>query len=305
MRQICSESNIAADEIGLMEPSASGRSRFGWLGSYLSAIWRAKRIAGSTPIVSVWPVIGHLDRVVLSLLAGRSYLIIHDPLPLVAAVGYGSLARRIGRSFGRTSIVVHSKQAARELQRGGEPEKAIVFLPHPISVGTESVRAAHLPGVISVMGQYKPDRDVELMEVLAARSSGKWDFRVFGRNWPKVSGWKVDSRFLSEDEFDRHLRESSVILIPYRRFYQSGVAIRALEAGTPVVGPRDSVLDVILGPDSVLTVGSQVEEWETAITSALALSEEEITHIQLSYASRVREGWREFVDEFFVPNRRH
>ncbi|WP_210494634.1 hypothetical protein [Patulibacter sp. SYSU D01012] len=71
---------------------------------------------------------------------------------------------------------------------------------------------------------------------------------------------------MSEDELTQSLRASNVVLIPYSRYYQSGIAIRALEEGTPVVGRRHTFLESLLGAAYPGLVDSEsTDEWLAAI----------------------------------------
>ena len=61
------------------------------------------------------------------------------------------------------------------------------------------------------------------------------------------------------------------MLIPYSHFYQSGVAVRALELGVPVIGPRHPFLIDLLGPDSPGFVDAgNPARWADAIVRASA-----------------------------------
>ena len=60
-----------------------------WIVDYVRTIRALDR---GRMVVSLWPVLGYWDRLLLSTLAGRSALVMHDPEPLVAATGYGAAA---------------------------------------------------------------------------------------------------------------------------------------------------------------------------------------------------------------------
>ncbi|MCR2764233.1 glycosyltransferase [Microbacterium sp. zg.B48] len=145
------------------------------------------------------------------------------------------------------------------------------------------------------MGQYKADRDIELLVDIARLADPAWELTVTGRGWPSVEGWKVDARFVTELEFQSSLSSASVVLVPYKRFYQSGVAIRALEAGTPVVGPRNSVLADIVGESSGWLADDDAGSWIEAIRSALSTGATDIRQVQESSIRRAVVGWDRFA----------
>ena len=147
------------------------------------------------------------------------------------------------------------------------------------------------------MGQYKVDRDLPLLASIATNADSAWSLSVTGRGWPDIQGWDVESRFVSEEEFDTGLRAAGVILVPYRRFYQSGVAIRALEVGTPVVGPRQSVLSSVVGPKSPWLADDDVKSWTEAIRSSLSSSAEDIAMTRKAYTDAAIAGWSAFTRE--------
>jgi hypothetical protein len=89
-----------------------------------------------------------------------------------------------------------------------------------------------------------------------------------------VKGWTVTDVFLSEQEFDDAVDSASVVVIPYRKFFQSGVAIRCFERGTPVVGVGGTSLDELVGLDRRLLVGpSYSSTWSDAVKHALSREE--------------------------------
>ena len=57
---------------------------------------------------------------------------------------------------------------------------------------------------------------------------------------------------MTEDEMEALILSADVIVIPYKKFFQSGIAIRSVEHGIPVVGPKASSLTELFGSDSRL-----------------------------------------------------
>jgi glycosyltransferase involved in cell wall biosynthesis len=282
--------------LAISEPSISGRSRLLWVSDYIRLLISARR---RTPrdgeIIVLWPVLGYYDLLLLAALGRRTIVIVHDPTPLARAVGYGRLPKRLATHFAKgVKLVVHSVPALSEV-RGALPHAEVARLPHPTLAPTPTRRtgypAAGRP-IVTILGQYKPDRDLSIVSAIGQHLSSTLDLRIKGRGWPAVDGWDVDSRFISEREFDIALLESSVILVPYRRFYQSGVALRAIEMGTPVVGPRIDTLTEILGEDSPLLASDTVESWLKALQFGIEMNESEIAVLHASYATEVTRAWR-------------
>jgi hypothetical protein len=218
------------------------------LGRDLVGRLRASRTTGE--LVVCWPVLGLAEPALWCSASpdARITLLVHDPVPLRRQVGMGQGARWLGRVGTRhraVQVAVHSAPAREALVGMGWP--APVLLPHPLIPRPAPTTRAD-GDVVLVCGQYKPARDLGLLERLGA-SLRERGFRplIRGRGWPAVAGWEVHEGFLAEDALDASLAASAAVLIPYAHFFQSGVAVRAVEVGTPVVGPRHPFLVDLLG----------------------------------------------------------
>jgi GT2 family glycosyltransferase len=291
--------DIVQDRI--IEPSVSGRSRLSWIWSYvrmvLAASSSSRHRSGRTVHLVLWPVLGYFDVILLGLLLKKTSLIVHDPHPLVRAIGYGKIARSLATLFAnRVEIIALSQTAATEI-KADVPRLKLTTLPHPIEAPAEIVAAldAGLP-VVQVLGQFKKDRDVQALEHIAKHLDGSAIFRIDGRGWPEVAGWENSSRFVPEEELEQIIASSAVILIPYRRFYQSGIAIRSLERLTPVVGPRDSSLADILGPDSQLLAGTEYESWGVAVDFALLGGESITRNAAFAWRKKCLHEWAAWAE---------
>jgi hypothetical protein len=213
------------------------------------------RPAGAETLI-LWPAFGWLEPAVWG--RGRkSTLIVHDPTPIRRQYGYGAAARGLARScldLGELELICHTGAAREEVVRRVGPRRQPVLCLHPIaSRPTEpDQRAPRVDGapIVLVAGQYKPTRDVKLLAQLGPllRDAGLHP-RIIGRGWAPLAGWDVKDSFVSEADFDLELRRASVLLIPYRRYWQSGVAVRAIENGTEVIGSRTEFLATLLGGD--------------------------------------------------------
>jgi hypothetical protein len=289
--------------IALSEPSASGQTRQRWIYEYIKALREATRENPHVIVIQTWPTLGYWDYVASRVVLRGAYTLIvfHDPHPLVHAVGYGHLARWIAslRPVAATAIV-HSK-AASEVVRADASLGDVIDLPHPMFPPEKPDGHNRRGVVIRVLGQYKAARDVHGMTQLAAQGPSDWRYEVIGRGWPAIAGWKVTSRFVEENEFGALIRGSSAIVIPYSRFFQSGVAIRTLELGTPVVGPRSSSLAELLGAESDWLVDG--DSWHQAVEAAIRAEPEEIYRVASSAYDRVLGQWRAWLESSQPVNR--
>jgi glycosyltransferase involved in cell wall biosynthesis len=152
--------------------------------------------------------------------------------------------------------------------------------------------------VVRVLGQFKRDRDLGALVALAEELGPDVQLEIVGRGWPELEGWKVDSRFVSEAELDELMRTSSAVVIPYVRFYQSGIAIRALESNTPIVGRAETSLADLYGRNSRLLVTEDpatgvVNEhsWVEAVRYAVAAGREEAARAAAAYHSVAVSEW--------------
>ncbi|MGN8048255.1 hypothetical protein ACTJKO_01100 [Curtobacterium sp. 22159] len=277
------------------EPSVAGGSGLGWLRRYVRALWSARRTArrSGAVVVVTWPVLGHLDRLLVRVVLGRRTdmaLVVHDPRPLVHARGYGPVARRLGSLASRVRLVVHSDTADAALRAdcpGVEPE----LLPHPV-LPRRSAPRPRMPGrpVVRVLGQYKPDRDLAVLTGIGERLGDSHRLEVIGRRWPSVPGWDVTDEFVSEERLDELMATADVVLVPYARFFQSGIAIRSLESGTPAVGPAGSSI-ADLYPDDRYLAGDSVDSWCDAIVAATSADRGETLELAARADRTCRAAW--------------
>lgn len=279
------DADVPAQIRSIQEPSVSGKHRLTWLLEYVQLLatagWHKRRRSVQPRILITWPVLGFWDLFLVKVLCGSSsWVVYHDPSPLVRSTGSSrAVSALMGRLKSRPGTLVHSQEAAEAMRSLGLGDK-LTLLPHPVllhkaqlPVRRPDTRATVRPRV-RVLGQYKRDRDLALMEALATRLGSDYDCDIVGRGWPAVKGWHVDARFVPEAELDQLIADSTVILIPYKRFYQSGIAIRALEQAIPVVGRADTSLRDLFGADSPLLVSEEsqsvgdVDAWVSAIEFA-------------------------------------
>jgi GT2 family glycosyltransferase len=294
----------------ISEPSLSGSGRLRWVSGYLSllnlAARRSRGFSGARIIVT-WPAIGFLDLLAVKFICGDSTSIVyHDPKPLVRAIGGGDkVARMVSMVPDLPQVIVHS-QAAAEAMRHIGLGKSLELLAHPmlspdrrreVHGGAEN----HRP-VVRVLGQFKQDRDIGALHTIASELGSEFLLEIVGRGWPAVQGWSVDSRFVTESELDHLVHSSSAIVVPYKRFYQSGIAIRALEAGTPIVGRSSSSLADLYGSSSKLLVRDDsdgdvtgAEPWSSAVRHAIGFGRAETLSAAGDVFDRTVSDWRQWM----------
>lgn len=287
-------SGIDATDYSVDEPSVAGTSSIRWLLEYVKLLISSRPRRGRRSRVLVtWPVLGHWDRIIVPLLTGArdAEIVMHDPRPLVRAIGYGSMSVGVARRVAPSgNLIVHSALAQADLKTVGVRS---TILPHPI-IASLTKRQVPARNVLRVLGQWKPDRDVDLLAQLAGLLPNV-DREIVGRRWPTVEGWRVHDAFASEEELDLLIGTSSVVLIPYQRFYQSGIAARAIEAAVPVVGRRPE-LSSMTGADYPFLVdaAATAEDWAEAISAAIASDPSAIEATRTVAAARSERAWEEW-----------
>jgi hypothetical protein len=270
----------------------------------LAAHLRTARRGGH--VIVCWPTYGLLEPFLWLASWRRSTVsvIVHDPTPLRPQVGMGRAARVLGGVADRTrtvDVVVHSQVASRELEAMGWGRPTM--LPHPVS---RPVPRSDDPGdaqTVLVCGQYKPARDLELLVSLAPllRDRG-FRLLVVGRGWPDIAGWEVDDRFLPESELDQQIGGSAAVLIPYSHFYQSGIAVRALELGVPVVGPRHPFLIDLFGDQwpGLISTGQGAAAWADGL-ALVTRSSAGLTTRSAAFRDRCEREWADYLRRLGIP----
>ena len=161
----------------------------------------------------------------------------HDILPRRTADKRDLWQRLFGR-FAR--VIVHSERARDQLGELVEPDRLRV-IPHPVFPSDPERRDDGRTLLsLGIIREYKGLGDA----IEATKRIGGARLLVAGDPLENVDGYRAAAGdraewrlgFLSEDEVDRALGESTVALFPYRpEIDQSGALLRALGAGVPVV----------------------------------------------------------------------
>lgn len=293
------DSDIRITPITFLEPSASGKPAILWIFNYALAIINARlsvNKSGSRLLI-LWPVLGYWDIVLLRILGiSRAALVMHDPHPLVKAVGYSRLAKECASLVrGNIELIAHSQRALSVMQEE-VPRMSLTLVPHPILRPEFAQQDGPVRPLVRVFGQYKPDRDLPSLAALGRALNGSAVLEVYGRGWPNIDGWRVFPGFLKEERMTELMSGSSVILIPYKNFFQSGIAIRALELGVPFVGPKASVLADMMGPYSPLLVDEGgTHLWIDAVAHAVQNGKKEAREAAIRWRDASVAAWSGWV----------
>jgi glycosyltransferase involved in cell wall biosynthesis len=280
----------------------SGKARMAYRG-----VRNARRLARSDAdlAIGLWPTFGLLEIPLVSGGHRRTAVIIHDPRPITHQVGYGPRAQRLAAwttRRGGPTLLVHSDEAEADV-RSMLPAATVVNVPHPI-LTTQRASHGDVPRRVVVAGQYKPERDIDLLNDLGPRlRANDIEAVVAGRGWSNRlnPSWEVHDRFVTETELDSLLASAAAVVIPYRRYYQSGIAIRALELGTTPIGEENSFLGSLLGSSSMqLREGADAEDYLSAILSATS-GRAETAGLFRDFQSRVDRGWSGLLTHMPTP----
>jgi len=254
-------------------PSIEGRSALGKLAAVFSSLgWRLRRSRHAGTVLVLWPVFGYFDALtwLWSARRNRVVLIVHDVTPLRRQFGHSGFAHRAFRFAvrrGSLTVVCHTEAAAAELLALTGVEADVASHPILPAIGEHHPRVP----VVRVLGQYKTARDLTVLQTMGSTGVGPtgYSLEIHGRGWPEVEGWLTSSGFVEEDAFDRLVAEAACVIIPYSKFYQSGVIIRCLENMTPVVSVRHPQVEALFGADWPGIVTE--DDWVAAVGRAVAV----------------------------------
>lgn len=248
------------------------------------------------PNIQLWPSLGLLEPRLWGSKTVRNIVLLHDPIPLRRQVGFDQLSRSWaarGPKFAAPVVMVHSEDALRAAKSLLPAYKFVKAL-HPICSSQASAAKTNEPTVL-VAGQYKPERNLEMLSQIGPllRAQGV-TAEIHGRGWPSdLPGWNVSNRFVAEKDLDALLARAWVVLLPYDLYFQSGIAIRALEQGTLTVTPRTSFAEDLLGIDSRSIISSKNSTSATmqAILDTLK-GDADPAGVFEAYRARVDASWR-------------
>lgn len=291
-----------AEAILAMFPGAVVHDRLGIEGrsgvtrALLALIVPITRLLARYPagdVLVIWPAFGYWDTVTWWWTARRRtvHIVMHDISPLRRQFGYTTRAHRAFARSVRSSkirVLCHTQGAADELRELTGISADV--LPHPIAEGT--VEAPERT-TVRVLGQYKEARSLDALTAIASEAPG-FVLEVHGRGWPDVEGWSVRDEFIPEEEFAHLVATATCIVLPYSRLYQSGVAVRGLESGTPVVAPHHEQISLLFGENWPGTV--EDEDWAAAVRRASEVPRSAVLALRDRAISQARLEWISHFD---------
>lgn len=150
---------------------------------------------------------------------------------------------------------------------------------------------------VRVLGEYKSHRNMDALAEIADTSPTHWKLEIIGRGWPNVLGWSIRNEFVTEDELSSLIENSSVIVVPYRKFFQSGIAFRSVELGTPVVGPMVSSMQQILGSnlEGLMVATDRPGDWSRAVAQAIKTPRSSILGRAAQLSTEARQLWHDYL----------
>lgn len=238
--------------------------------------------------VAVWPSLGWIEAVLWRITSARASIIMHDPEVLRRQFFMGRRSASLSSRFTNAHWICHTHAAVESVLKQTGSTAALAY--HPILTNAKGSPRTVRPRV-AVLGQYKPARDIDILVQLAKNLKGSdYDLTITGRGWPPVDGWHVEDRFLSEAELDSILSESSAVVLPYSVYWQSGIAIRAVEHRTHVVGKPTEFLTTLMGADYPGLVRDGAHHaWADAVHAVISAGP---CDAHERYRSIVDESWR-------------
>lgn len=257
-----------------------------------------RRIPTSSRAIQCWPSLGLLEPALWHSSRRPNFIVFHDPVPIREQIGFDRFSRKLASLYRpdfAPVILVHSDDAGAEARRLF-PGLSVKKVLHPLL--SENIAPTSGGSDIIVAGQYKPERNLSLLSEIGPMLRAKnLRPRIYGRGWPEnIPGWEVESRFLSEAELDAAIDDAAVVLIPYRNYFQSGIAIRALERGTLSVSPENSFARDVFGavPQAVYRPEATARE---VLDHLITVAEVPIRAVEVAqdYRSRTDASWGELL----------
>jgi hypothetical protein len=94
---------------------------------------------------------------------------------------------------------------------------------------------------------------------------------------------------------DAELAAAAAVIIPYTLYWQSGIAVRAVELGTNVVGLPTEFLRLLLGADYPgFPLDASVAAWERAVVSTID-APSDLDARRIAYIAKVDESWERLL----------
>lgn len=305
LREVLAKADLRLAEVPTATIESDSWNRVARLGATMSLLGQRKRQPSTTdacPTIVLWPALGFADLLTWRRTARDRtvWVVIHDPVPLRRAAGYSRvsvLAASIALWRRDVRLLVHSEEALQDLPH--RLRLGAQFVPLPLRGTVSSLshapptRNSSVPRTVRVLGQCKSERDLGALRQIAA-GSRNLRLEIVGRNWPEIEGWSVSSVFVDEETFGCLIATSDCIVIPYQRFYQSDIAVRALESHTPVVAPSQSQTRFLFGDDYAGLVTSE-NSWTQAVEAVLASDHLHLRKRHEQAVAATQAAWQELI----------
>lgn len=266
----------------------------------INALTNARRNAETEDsALQIWPSVGLWDFLLWNSSTSRNSVIFHDPTPIRRQFGFDSLSKSVARITGGARsprVIAHSDEAL-TVAKFLLPRYEILKVLHPVMrIPGSLVREKN--NEVVVAGQYKPERDLEMLAAIGPKLSAK-GLRptIYGRGWPTgIPGWQIVDGYIAESRLQRALASARVVVVPYRNYFQSNIAVRALELGTLSVLKSSSFSRDLFGKDDRLDVGDFTSTGEViaGIIRAADMANESQQFLD-DYERRVDASWSGFV----------
>ena len=294
-------SDVEIPEIVLGEGASGIKDKLGVARKTIVERIKMGRATRDRIVIVAWPIFGYFDALTFLTYAraNRVFFIVHDPSPLRKSYGYSRFARFVFRVvLARWNMhAIYHTELAREAGKEFAGVDGTV-VPHPLLMESteDAARSDHASRpVVRVLGQYKQTRSVAALEAIAAANGDKLELEIYGRGWPATAGWKVTDGFIAEEDFAAVLQSADCVVIPYDSFYQSGVAVRCLELGVPVVGPKHEHIAELYGPDWPGTVADE-NDWHNAVLRTLDVDPSYLPDRRAAVRLEISKAWQQSLD---------
>lgn len=277
--------------------------KHGHLGRALQHLKSLAASRADTTTLLLWPSFGYCELLLDAVLNPRLTVVFHDAQPLRPQFAMkpwqGRLVGRIPRVASSGRVIVHTELAQQVL--GGFGWDSPRILPHPLLPRGSDGAARSVTKkskTCLVLGQYKPTRDIELLEKLPWILPD-WTFKAVGRGWPRLDGWHVEPTFVSEERVTQELLSADVVLVPYPHFFQSGVLAQAFEVERPAVTAHHEQTISLYGSDWA----GLVTEWTPEAVAAALVRAGDVTsstlanHVTAAQKKSVA-AWRTWAGSF-------
>jgi beta-1,4-mannosyltransferase len=177
------------------------------------------------------------------------------------------------------------------MPKGGDPRGAVIKHGDYSQIvnASPSSDAQPVAGRLLLFGLLRQYKGIEpLIDAISASASANVHLRIAGRPVPESYGAAIESQTeginnietrlqrLSDEELVSEIVRSEIVVLPYKRIYNSGAALMALSAGRPIITTGSDTMRELqseVGPEwvQVLMSGVTVAALESAVSTLRSL----------------------------------